>query len=157
MDAENENLCSVGKYVGGMKQQLLDESLTCKIIVGTYSMIEEGFDCKALDTLIMATPKIDIEQTVGRILRKSPEERIIAPLVIDIWDLFGNFKNKGFTRIKFYKSHKYQITNFSVDDNESETKITEHKKENIDNETNDKKKYDEKIISDLKSNFKFSD
>lgn len=154
---ENENLCSVGKYVGGMKQQLLDESLTCRIIVGTYSMIEEGFDCKALDTLIMATPKIDIEQTVGRILRKSPEERVIAPLVIDIWDLFGNFKNKGFTRIKFYKSHKYQITNFSVDDNDSETKITEHKKENIDNETNDKKKYDEKIISDLKSNFKFSD
>ncbi len=102
-------------------------------------------------------PKIDIEQTVGRILRKSPEERVIAPLVIDIWDLFGNFKNKGFTRIKFYKSHKYQITNFSVDDNESETKITEHKKETIDNESNDKKKYDEKIISDLKSNFKFSD
>lgn len=164
---EKENLCSVGKYVGGMKQQLLDESLKCKIIVGTYSMIEEGFDCKALDTLIMATPKIDIEQTVGRILRKSPEERIIAPLVIDIWDMFGNFKNKGFTRIKFYKAHKYQISNFTVDDNGEKPKIIKHKQENknnnIDNndsnleDENSKKKYEEKIISDLKSQFVFSD
>ena len=60
---ENE-IASVGKYIGKMKQEELDNSLLCRILVGTYNMIEEGFDCKTLDTLIMATPKVNIEQSV---------------------------------------------------------------------------------------------
>ena len=157
---EKEKIASVGRYVGGMKQNILDESLKCKIIVGTYNMIEEGFDCKALDTLIMATPKIDIEQTVGRILRKSPEERIIAPLVIDIWDLFGNFKNKGFTRLKFYKNHKYKVKTFCVDDNKDKPIITEINNSNNNDDNSDKKpkkKIDEILIDNLKNTFEFSD
>ena len=93
----------VDKYVGGMKQTLLDISLKAQIIIGTYSMIEEGFDCPDLDTLIMATPKTNIEQSVGRILRKRPEDRDNYPLIIDIWDLFSIYKNRAYTRIRFYK------------------------------------------------------
>ena len=34
-------------------------------------MAEEGLDIKTLTTLIMATPKSDVTQAVGRILRKN--------------------------------------------------------------------------------------
>ena len=34
-------------------------------------MAEEGLDIKTLTTLIMATPKVDVTQSVGRILRKN--------------------------------------------------------------------------------------
>ena len=84
---EEKKIATVGKYIGKLKQEVLDESLKCRIIVGTYNMIEEGFDCKSLDTLIMATPKVDIEQSIGRILRKHKDERTIRPLVIDVYDI----------------------------------------------------------------------
>ena len=106
----------VNKYVGGMKQTLLDISLKAQIIIGTYSMIEEGFDCPDLDTLIMATPKTNIEQSVGRILRKRPEDRDNYPLIIDIWDLFSIYKNRAYTRIRFYKENGYTIKKYCVED-----------------------------------------
>jgi superfamily II DNA or RNA helicase len=114
---------TVGKYIGGMKQRLLDESEKCQILVGTYTMIEEGFDCKDLDTLIMATPKSSIEQSVGRILRKKIEDRLNTSTIIDIWDQFGSYQTKGYTRIKYYKKKHYQVEYINVDDNSSTTKI----------------------------------
>lgn len=115
---EEQELTTIGKYIGRLKQEVLDESLKCRIIIGTYNMIEEGFDCKSLDTLIMATPKVDIEQSVGRILRKQKEERTIKPLVIDVYDQFANCVNKGKKRLTFYKKQKYNVTKFMIDDNQ---------------------------------------
>ena len=106
-----------GKYVGGMKEKALEESQACNILLGTYNMIEEGFDCKELDTLIMATPKTDIEQASGRILRLKPEDRVRPPLIIDIWDIFCNFKNKGLLRMKYYKKKDYSTSLYEVNDN----------------------------------------
>ena len=116
---KESGLASIGKYIGRLKQEVLDASLQCRIIVGTYNMIEEGFDCKSLDTLIMATPKVDIEQSVGRILRKQKADRTIKPLVIDIYDQFANNINKGKRRITFYRKQKYDIKKLIVDDNQS--------------------------------------
>ena len=124
---EEKNIASVGKYIGKLKQDVLDESLKCRIIVGTYNMIEEGFDCKLLDTLIMATPKVDIEQAVGRILRKQKEERTIKPLVIDLYDQFANCVNKGKRRITFYKKQKYNIIQKMVDDDQENPLIIDMK------------------------------
>jgi len=127
-DKVNElELTTIGKYIGKLRQEVLDESLKCRIIIGTYNMIEEGFDCKSLDTLIMATPKVDIEQSIGRILRKQKEERTIKPLVIDIYDKFANNLNKGKKRITYYKKQKYTIKTYNVDDDQTPTSIVELK------------------------------
>ena len=67
----------------------------------------------------MATPKVDIEQSVGRILRKQKADRTIKPLVIDIYDQFANNINKGKRRITFYRKQKYDIKKMIVDDNQS--------------------------------------
>ena len=52
-----------------MKQVDLDESTTKKILIATYDMAEEAFDCKALNTLILSTPK-KYYSGVGRIMRQ---------------------------------------------------------------------------------------
>ena len=53
-------------------------------------MASEGLDIKSLSTLIMATPKTDICQSVGRILRTNEHE----PLIIDIIDTHKIFQNQ---------------------------------------------------------------
>ena len=118
---ESNNLSTVGKYTGSTKN--LEKALESNIIVGTYSMIAEGFDCKKLDTLIMTTPQTDIEQIVGRILRKKKEERTITPLIIDICDQFANYSKKGLNRLKFYKTRNYHKSIYNVDDNTEQPNI----------------------------------
>ncbi len=97
---------SVGYYVGGMKEEALKASELKKIIIATYSMAAEALDIKTLTTLVMATPKTDIEQAVGRILR----DRHSSPLIVDIVDQHGIFLNQWKKRKTFYKSNRYEIT-----------------------------------------------
>ena len=54
---EEETEASSGYYLGGMKQELLKETEEKDIMLGTFSMASEGFDCKELDTIILASPK----------------------------------------------------------------------------------------------------
>ena len=97
---------SAGNYLGGMKTASRDLTVGCSVIIGTYQASGEGFDVPDLDTLILATPKSDVVQAVGRILRqKNPNE----PLVIDIVDSFSIFKGQYYKRRKFYKSENYKI------------------------------------------------
>jgi superfamily II DNA or RNA helicase len=89
-----------------MKEAALKESEGRKVIIATYSMAAEALDIKTLTTLIMATPKTDIEQAVGRILR----DKHASPLVIDIIDGQSIFLNQWKKRKAFYKKNKYTIT-----------------------------------------------
>ena len=95
---------TVGYYVGGMKQKDLDVSETKQIILGTFSMSSEALDIPALNTLLLMSPKSDIEQTVGRILRKKHD---VVPLIIDIVDIFGPFQRQYYKRYQYYKKNKY--------------------------------------------------
>ena len=78
----HRNIATVGYYVGGMKESALKETEGKKVVIATYAMAAEALDIKTLTTLIMATPKTDIEQSVGRILR----EKHSSPVVVDIVD-----------------------------------------------------------------------
>jgi superfamily II DNA or RNA helicase len=102
---KSRNIASVGYYVGGMKEAALKESESKKVIVASYAMAAEGLDIKTLTTLIMATPKTDIEQSVGRILR----EKHGNPVVVDIIDEHDPFKNQWAKRKTFYKKQNYKI------------------------------------------------
>ena len=97
---------SVGIYYGGMKQENLKKSNECRIILATYQMAAEGYDNPALDTLILASPKCNVEQGVGRILRRKNEN---AALVIDINDCISVFNNWNRKRQLFYKSKKFNV------------------------------------------------
>ena len=100
----------VGYYIGGMKQKDLDISETKSIILGTFSMSSEALDIPELNTLFMTTPKSNIEQSVGRILRKTHNVR---PLIIDIKDNFIPFKNQAnkFELVEYQNSIKKELIN----------------------------------------------
>jgi superfamily II DNA or RNA helicase len=75
---------STGLYVGGMTDEQRSVSAEKQIIFGTYNMAAEGLDIPELDTLFLATPKGDIEQSVGRILRTADGKK--EPVVVDFVD-----------------------------------------------------------------------
>ena len=108
---ENEML-DYGYYIGGMKMCDLDISATKQIILATYQMSSEGLNIPTLNTLILASPIGDIQQSVGRILREKKENRKYTPLCIDIYDELSVVKSKGFRRLKYYKSNGYIIKNY---------------------------------------------
>jgi superfamily II DNA or RNA helicase len=97
---------SSGLYLGGMKTVERTESINTSVIVGTYQASGEGFDVPDLDTLILSTPKSDVQQAVGRILRQKNKNE---PLVIDIVDSFSIFKGQYYKRRRFYKESEFKI------------------------------------------------
>jgi superfamily II DNA or RNA helicase len=97
-------------YVGGMKQADLKESEEKQIILATYHIAAEGFDCPGLDTLILASPKSDVVQCVGRIQRTPQHLRKHVPLVLDIVDNFSLFTRQAKKRYDYYQSCNYDIT-----------------------------------------------
>jgi superfamily II DNA or RNA helicase len=101
----HRNIATVGYYIGGMKEAALKETESKKVVIATYSMAAEALDIKTLTTLIMATPKTDIEQSVGRILR----EKHSSPIVVDIIDSHNLFQNQWRKRKTFYKKENYKI------------------------------------------------
>jgi superfamily II DNA or RNA helicase len=112
----HRNIATVGYYVGGMKETALKETESKTVVIATYAMAAEALDIKTLTTLIMATPKTDIEQSVGRILR----EKHSSPIVVDIVDSHDLFKNQWRNRKTFYKKENYKIiytisTNYTID------------------------------------------
>ena len=96
---------TAGYYLGGMKEAALKETEGKQIVIATYAMAAEALDIKTLSTLVMATPKTDIEQSVGRILR----ERHSNPIVVDIVDMHDLFKNQWRTRKTFYRKCNYRV------------------------------------------------
>jgi superfamily II DNA or RNA helicase len=101
----NENI-SAGVYLGGMKTAERSDSVNCSVILGTYQASGEGFDVPELDTLILATPKSDVQQAVGRILRQKNKN---DPLVVDLVDDFSIFKGQYYKRRKFYKENNFKL------------------------------------------------
>ena len=102
-----------GLYVGGMKPNELRESQEKDIILGTFSMASEGMDIPKLNTIFLTSPKSDVVQSVGRILREKADVRKFHPLVFDIKDIHENLKifNKQCDkRIQFYKKNNHDIT-----------------------------------------------
>ena len=93
----------IRKIVGGSKCEDKGEH----IVVATYSMLEEGFDDKDLDTLILCTPRSHIQQTVGRIERQ--KEGKLVPLVYDIVDQNRIFESMWKKRLSFYQSRGFKI------------------------------------------------
>lgn len=100
-----KKIATVGYYVGGMKEADLKISERKKIVVATYAMAAEGLDIKSLSTLMLVTPRTDVVQAVGRILRVKHER----PLVIDIVDTHDVFQRQWKKRFTFYKKNKYKV------------------------------------------------
>ena len=96
---------------------------TKAILIATYSMCKEGFDVPTLNTLMMATPRPDIDQIVGRILRVEKKGRVVHPLIVDIVD--PQFRRQFGQRNSLYKKREYRVTKMALPSGSSTEKAAE--------------------------------
>lgn len=76
------------------------------ILIGTYGACGEGFDMPELEALILATPRSDVRQAVGRITRAKE-----TPIVFDIFDMYSSYALSLLQkRLNYYKSMNLEIT-----------------------------------------------
>jgi len=108
----------IGFYVGGMKKEELQLASEKSLIFATFEMASEGLDILQLDTLVMTTPKGDVNQAVGRILRKQADEYEYPPMIIDIIDEIESIKRLGMKRTRLYKDRRYIINGVEPDPEE---------------------------------------
>jgi superfamily II DNA or RNA helicase len=98
-------------YVGGRKRAELKQAESADIILATYAMAKEGLDIRPPpDTLLLATPKADVVQSVGRIMRDVSAET--EPLILDILDPFPLFQGLATKRRCFYTERGYKQLHF---------------------------------------------
>lgn len=71
------------------------------VILATYQYASEGMDVPLLNTCVLASPRVDVKQSVGRILRASGNR----PLVVDIVDM------QRFTLRRQFEKRKRFYTN----------------------------------------------
>ena len=102
-----KNYASVGYYVGGMCESELKKSETKQVILSSYQMASEGLDISTLNAEFLISPKTDIEQCVGRILRSKHATN--TPIVYDFVDSHSIFKKQWLKRKAFYKKQNYKI------------------------------------------------
>lgn len=75
---------STAYYIGGMDLKERANAEKMQVLFATYQLAKEGLDIPALDTIFLTTPVGDVEQAVGRILRKHSEK--MTPVVVDFVD-----------------------------------------------------------------------
>jgi superfamily II DNA or RNA helicase len=99
-------------YIGGMKEADLSKSAEAPIVIATFQLAHEGLDIPALDTVILATPKSDIKQSIGRIMRETAG-KLNDPLIFDVADQWSVFFAMHRKRLKVYKECGFDIGNCS--------------------------------------------
>ena len=103
----------IGTSLKKLKPIEKEELESKQILLATTKIMEEGVDIKALDTIILATPKKKVVQSCGRILRRLKHEYENIPLMIDIVDQIGMFNGMARKRMMQYKE-KYLISSGNV-------------------------------------------
>ena len=93
-----------------MKESELNESSKKKIIFATFSQAHEGLDIPELDTVILASPKSDIIQSIGRIMRETKGKRN-NPRIYDFNDKWSAFNAMFYKRLSIYKKSGFKIMN----------------------------------------------
>jgi superfamily II DNA or RNA helicase len=112
LEAIEEGLVAVkasyGYYIGGMKQTDRDTNAADKqVLLATYAMASDALNIKKLNCVILASPRKNVEQSTGRILRQRPEERQLDPLIVDVVDSHGIYQGQWRKRTAYYKKCKY--------------------------------------------------
>ena len=97
-----------GLYMGGMKEKDLEESSKKQVIFGTFSQAHEGLDIPTLDTIILSTPKSDIKQAVGRILRETAGKKN-NPHIYDMRDYWSLLNAMYSKRKRIYNEGGFNI------------------------------------------------
>ena len=138
-------------YIGSCSQdERKDAEKNGNIIFATYSMAHEGLDIPRLNTVILTTPKSDVVQSIGRVMRS----KNISPIIVDIIDNIEVYKSYSYKRLHLYRKNKYKIHNIYVSNKFNNTlnyyykEIDENNIKDCYKSFNDIMKFKEKFIED---------
>lgn len=147
-----KNLASVGYYIGGMSEEELKKSEKKQIILASYSMSSEGLDIPTLNAEFLITPKTDIVQSVGRILRA--KHSYSHPIIYDFIDYHGLFQRQWLKRKAYYKKQNYKI--IGINNKEYNSNYLNWRKiyePNLDNSDNFIEKKPNQFLSSKSNNY----
>lgn len=113
----HEHLLSLGVrsndiayYVGGLKKHEKEAAKKKRFLLATYNFMGEGSDIPTLDAAILSTPRSDVRQIVGRVIRSLDGKK--TPVVIDLIDddshVFRAYADK---RLRFYTGVGATVSN----------------------------------------------
>ncbi len=113
---DEREIASSDFYIGGMKQKALKIAETAQIIFASYGMASEALDIPDLNTLFMVTPRKEVEQAVGRVIRKIDPN--VRPTIYDFTDQLPSFVRQGYNRRKLYRKMGFELRIMEVKENE---------------------------------------
>lgn len=92
------------------------------ILLATYGSAGLGLDIPELDFLILATPRTDIRQAVGRVLRPKEKTPVIVDIVDNISEIMRRYAQK---RLSFYRALGCKITEAYINKETARVKFQE--------------------------------
>lgn len=92
----------IAYYVGGLSKPQREKAKGKSVILATYAYTSEATDIPWLDTMVMATPRSNVVQIVGRILREYPGKP--NPVILDLVDTLRIFRSFADKRLGWYAS-----------------------------------------------------
>ena len=102
-------------YIGGMKEEKRElGAATARVLLASYAMASEAMNIKSLNAVILASPRKAVEQSTGRILRIRPNERVVAPVIVDLVDSHGMYLSMWKKRAAYYRQCAYKIETVSM-------------------------------------------
>lgn len=84
-----------------------DKSPHKRVVLATFAMCAEGTNIIAWDSLVLASPRADVKQSIGRIMRFVDGKK--TPVVLDLVDKDAIFKGFFYSRLKGYFSVKSEV------------------------------------------------
>jgi superfamily II DNA or RNA helicase len=100
-------------YMGeNNKKQRAEAEKNGDIFFATFAMAKEGLDIERLNTVILTTSQKDVNQSVGRVMRKILADGDERPLIIDFTDHYSAFINHSKERKKFFAKSQFNMENY---------------------------------------------
>jgi superfamily II DNA or RNA helicase len=115
MVKEADPTLTMAYYVGGMKEAVREAgAATARILLASYAMASEAMNIKSLNTVVLASPRKQVEQSTGRILRVRADQRTVSPMIIDIVDNHSMYLSQWRKRLAYYRKCSYQIERWEI-------------------------------------------
>jgi superfamily II DNA or RNA helicase len=101
----------ISYYVGGLKQHERETAKKARVVLATYKMVMTGTNVPHWDSLAFGTPRADIRQTLGRILRFMSGKK--QPVALDLLDYDKILQGFYMSRLAQYYAVGAQVVQLS--------------------------------------------